>query len=303
MTKKRILPPDRLAECQAAHGLFLAKKHGLKLSQKKIADAANISPAAVNLYFKGINPLNAQFAAVLSRMLQEPVRRFSPRLADEIEGLARTAFGGEAPQVTADSPHLSAGDANTVQDILALLRKHAGKLLNESAQNEIAVAVAEGLAPYRYVVRAEAAGPPVTEGELLIAHYELRDAKGHGQLPPGESQAISSLVIHKALLRDKGVQYSAAANLALLTAWGQGMQGTINDKDPLILDRGITEFVGDGVYLLTWHDLLYIKRLQRHDADHYELISDNPKHKDRRVPLAEIVIHAKVLLAWNAQSL
>ncbi|WP_156352946.1 helix-turn-helix domain-containing protein, partial [Pseudomonas sp. NBRC 111140] len=63
MTKKRILPPDRLAECEAAHALFLARKNELKLSQKKIADEAGMTPAAVNLYFKGLNPLNAKFAA------------------------------------------------------------------------------------------------------------------------------------------------------------------------------------------------------------------------------------------------
>ncbi len=91
MTKKRILPPDRLAECIAAHELFLAKKNELKLSQRKIADAAGMTPSAVNLYFKGINPLNAQFAAVLSEQLQVPVERFSTRLAEEIDKLTRAS--------------------------------------------------------------------------------------------------------------------------------------------------------------------------------------------------------------------
>jgi len=50
-----------------------------------------MTPSAVNLYFKGINPLNAQFAAVLSEQLQEPVERFSPRLAEEIDKLTRAA--------------------------------------------------------------------------------------------------------------------------------------------------------------------------------------------------------------------
>lgn len=101
MTKKRILPPDRLAECKAAHDLFLAKKNALKLSQKKIADAAGVTPAAVNLYFKGINPLNTQFAAVLSEQLQEPVERFSPRLAADIEKLTRAAT--ERPVIEANA--------------------------------------------------------------------------------------------------------------------------------------------------------------------------------------------------------
>lgn len=89
----------------------------------------------------------------------------------------------------------------------------------------------------------------------------------------------------------------------MITGWGQSMEGTINDKDPVIVDRGISEFAGDGVYVITWHDLLYIKRLQVHDADHFEMISDNPKHKDRVVPIGDVIIHAKVLLVWNARKL
>lgn len=67
----------------------MAKRNALGLSQKKIADAADMSPAAVNLYFKGINPLNLQFAAVLSEQLQESIEAFSPRLAKEAALVAR----------------------------------------------------------------------------------------------------------------------------------------------------------------------------------------------------------------------
>jgi len=80
MTKKKPLSGDLLAECQAAHALFLKKKNELNLSQKKIADAAGISAPAVNLYFKGANALNLQFAMVLSRILEEPIEKFSERL-------------------------------------------------------------------------------------------------------------------------------------------------------------------------------------------------------------------------------
>lgn len=85
MTKKRPLPPERKAECDAAHELFLSKKKELGLSQKKIADLAEMTPAAVNLYFKGINALNVQFASVLASAINEPIERFSPRLAREAE--------------------------------------------------------------------------------------------------------------------------------------------------------------------------------------------------------------------------
>jgi SOS-response transcriptional repressor LexA len=81
---KKPLTEPLLAECQAANALFLSKKNELKLTQRKIADAAGITPVSVNQYLRGINPLNARFAAVLAKMIQEPVERFSPRLAAEI---------------------------------------------------------------------------------------------------------------------------------------------------------------------------------------------------------------------------
>lgn len=43
-----------------------------------------MTPVSVNHYLKGINPLNARFAAVLAKLLKEPIESFSPRLAAEI---------------------------------------------------------------------------------------------------------------------------------------------------------------------------------------------------------------------------
>lgn len=88
MSKKKPLSPELFEECAAAHRIFIAKRNELKLSQKKIADAAGISAPGVNLYFKGINALNLPFATVLSRELQTPIESFSPRLAAEAAAVA-----------------------------------------------------------------------------------------------------------------------------------------------------------------------------------------------------------------------
>jgi len=91
MTKKKPIDPVLFAECQRAHELYLSKKNALKLNQRKIADAAGITPVSVNHYLKGINALNARFASVLAKLLDEPVESFSPRLAAEIAGMAATS--------------------------------------------------------------------------------------------------------------------------------------------------------------------------------------------------------------------
>ncbi len=291
MTRKRILPPDRLAECEAAHALFLSKKNELKLSQKKIADEANMTPAAVNLYFKGINPLNAQFAAVLARMLEEPVEAFSPRLADEIRSLTGAAITRAAEPLPA-----AKSSADIVKQMLA---KH-GKNLPEEARQGIAAAVAE-TASLQIPALLPAKGPGIERGEILIPQYDVRASMGHGQVPSDYHHVIRNLIVREELLKDKGVTYTSASALAVITGWGQSMEGTINDKDPVIVDRGVTEYSGEGIYVLTWHTDLLIKRVQRKDEDHFWLISDNPRNKDLEARMDDVTIHAKVLLVWNAK--
>ncbi|WP_223504658.1 helix-turn-helix transcriptional regulator [Pseudomonas sp. BF-R-24] len=292
MTKKRILPPDRMAECEAAHALFLAKKNELKLSQKKIADAAGMTPAAVNLYFKGINPLNAQFASVLARMLNEPVEAFSSRLAEEIAAMTRVPVAK-----TANEPSKSSADI-----VNQMLAKY-GKNLPEEARQRIAGAVAETANEVKAsnVIEADFSGLRARPDEILIPQYDVRAAMGHGQVPADYNEAIRNLIVREDVLREKGVTYTSTAALAMITGWGQSMEGTINDKDPVIVDRGINEFIGDGVYVLTWHSLLYIKRLQQVDEDHLRMISDNKHYENQTVRIDDVTIHAKVLLVWNAQ--
>ncbi|MGA3827271.1 S24 family peptidase [Pseudomonas chlororaphis] len=213
---------------------------------------------------------------------------------------------GEPPRrkgltTTAEDPAGSSSAADLVQK---MLEKH-GKGLPEEARQKIVDAVADGTASGQAgnVISADFSGRRLQPGDISIPQYDIRGAMGHGQVPADYSEAIRNVVISEDVLRDKGIQYSTAASLAMITGWGQSMEGTINDKDPVIVDRGINEFAGDGVYVITWHDLLYIKRLQIHDAQHFEMISDNPKHKDRVVPIADVVIHARVLLVWNARKL
>lgn len=94
MSKKKEIPAEMRAECDAAKALFIAHKNSLGLTQAKLAEIAEISPAAVAMYLNGTNALNAKFATVLSRLTGEPVERFSPRLAREIADLARAAAPG-----------------------------------------------------------------------------------------------------------------------------------------------------------------------------------------------------------------
>lgn len=295
MSKKKELSPELKSECDAAKALFVSRKNSLGLTQAKLAEEADISAAAVAMYLNGTNPLNVKFAVVLSRLLDVPVEKFSPRLHEELRSLG----AGTSPSAIERKP------TGAAEKVLEMLQKHAGKKLDDEAQERILAAVTQTITEERTtnVIAADFSGRRLQPGDISIPQYDIRGAMGHGQVPADYSEAIRNVVIREDVLRDKGIQYSTAASLAMITGWGQSMEGTINDKDPVIVDRGINEFAGDGVYVITWHDLLYIKRLQIHDADHFEVISDNPKHKDRIVPIDDVIIHAKVLLVWNARKL
>jgi phage repressor protein C with HTH and peptisase S24 domain len=209
---------------------------------------------------------------------------------------------GEPPRRSASAkpavePTKSAADL--VQQMLA---KH-GKNLSEDARQKIAEAVEETATEVKSgnVLPADFSGLRARPDEVLIPQYDIRAAMGHGQVSPEYNETIRNLIVREDVLREKGVTFTALNALAVITGWGQSMEGTINDKDPVIVDRGVNEFVGDGIYVVTWHNLLYIKRLQILDEDHFWLISDNEKHKDQQARIEDVTIHAKVLLIWNAR--
>jgi AcrR family transcriptional regulator len=279
-----------MAECEAAHALFLSKKNELKLSQKKIADAAGMTPAAVNLYFKGINPLNAQFAAVLARLIHEPVEAFSPRLAEEIRNLTG------APVTKSHS----AGDASgaTAADALRDMLSRSGKNLSDEARKRlIAVVEAEEGGG---VIELDYYRPGVVGDEVWIAHYDVRAAMGGGQIPHDYPEMFQDVRVSPQHLREMGVEFKEHFHLKMVTGWGQSMAPTIKHRDPLLVDVSIREFTGDGIYMFSWEGHLYIKRLQWLGDEQITMLSDNPRHPPQTIRAEDTYIQARVLLVWNA---
>lgn len=288
MTKKKELSTDLRAECDAAKALFTSRKNALGLTQAKIAEAADISPAGVAMYLNGQNPLNAKFAAVLSRLLGEPVEKFSPRLAAELK------------QMQGAAPAPSIGAADKVRQML----EKVGKSLPDEARQQIIRAASEG---------AEQGGSNVITGdfrraspvgdEIRIAHYDVQGAMGTGKLVHDFPEMFRDVTVSQQHLKELGVTYKDPAHLKLITGNGQSMEPTIQDKDPLIADASIREFSGDGIYAFVWQGLFYIKRLQIKDSDHFKMISDNKHHDPEIIRIDETYIQARILLVWNAQKL
>jgi transcriptional regulator with XRE-family HTH domain len=285
MSKKKELSPELKAECDAAKALFVAKKNALGLTQASLAEAADISAAAVAMYLNGTNPLNAKFAVVLSRLLEVPIEKFSRRLANEISGLTSATERAEAPAQSASA-------ADMVRQMLA----KQGKGLSEQARSRLLAAAEEP----SNVITIDFARPGQVGDEVWIAHYDVRAAMGGGQVPHDYPEMLQDVRVSPKHLREMGVEFTEHFHLKMVTGWGQSMAPTIKHRDPLLVDISIREFVGDGIYLFSWDGHLYIKRLQRMGNDRFKMISDNTNHPPEPISVDETYIQARVLLVWNA---
>ncbi|WP_010226236.1 S24 family peptidase [Pseudomonas donghuensis] len=274
--------------------LVLARRPelGVRNVKRDIATTCGISYEAVRQWFAGDteNIKNENLVALADGYDTTVDWLLSGKGEPPRKGESKSAGSKEA------GTPLSAADA-----VRKMLEKH-GKGLTAEARQSIVRAVEEdpqGERTSGFVIAT--AEPP--EGDISIPQYDIRAAMGHGQVPAEYSEVIRNVVIREEVLREKGVTYSAAQALAMITGWGQSMEGTINDKDPVIVDRGVNGYEGEGVYVLTWHGDLLIKRLQRKDEDHLWLISDNRNYEKQSARLDDVTIHAKVLLVWNARKI
>ena len=92
-----------------------------------------------------------------------------------------------------------------------------------------------------------------------------------------------------------------AESIKMIAVNGDSMSGTFEPRDQIFVDVGVDFFDGDGIYIFTIEDKLYIKRLQL-QFDRLAIISDNKKyetwHMDKE-KISMIRIIAKVLVSQS----
>ena len=140
----------------------------------------------------------------------------------------------------------------------------------------------------------------IVDGMVTLPQYDLRAAAGPGryleaQLRVGAVQVCQDIVAR--ILRNSGV---ALASLALVTVAGDSMEPTINDGDIVVIDRSVETIDRDGVYLFTFGDETFIKRIQRMPKS-LSVNSDNGLYKGWEISSEEassLHVHGRVLWAW-----
>ncbi|WP_288501670.1 S24 family peptidase [uncultured Pseudomonas sp.] len=258
------------------------------VSKKQLADDFQVKPPSVQGWVKN--------GRIDKSKLMDVIAYFSDVVGPEHWGL-RPGFSYESiPDVTSE-PAVDPVQASAADMVRAMLAKQ-GKNLSDTARAQL-IAAAEATDEGN-VVTADSSRPGLVGDEVRIAHYDIRAAMGGGQIPHDYPEMLKDIRVSPSHLRELGVEFEEHFHLKVVTGWGQSMEPTIRHRDPLIVNISVREFVGDGVYLFVWDDLLYIKRLQVADEEHYEMISDNARHKDRLIRRDMTYIQARVLLVWNA---
>lgn len=220
------------------------------------------------------------------------------RRIEGIEGLPRGWFDSISADEDAQPQIESAGPKPSTADLVKQMLAKSGKGIPEEARRRLLAAAEESTETN--VVTADFSRPGLVGDEVWIAHYDVRAAMGGGQSAHDFPEMLKDIRVSPSHLRELGVEFDEHYHLKMVTGWGQSMEPTIKHRDPLIVNVHVREFVGDGIYLFCWDDHIYIKRLQVADEDHYEMISDNTRHKDRLIRRDMTYIQARVLLVWNA---
>lgn len=264
------------------------------VSKKKIADDFQVKPPSIQGWVKT--------GRIDKSKLMDVIAYFADVVGPEHWGL-RPGFSYESlPDDPIDAIPADYGVASaTVTSAAEMVRKMLstqGKGLSERAREQL-LAAAEA-SDGGNVITVDFSRPGQVGDEVWIAHYDVRGAMGGGQVPHDYPEMLQDIRVSPKHLREMGVDFKEHYHLKMVTGWGQSMAPTIKHRDPLLVDISIREFAGDGVYLFSHDDMLYIKRLQKKGRDHFKMISDNTNHPPEDIRVDDTYIQARVLLVWNA---
>lgn len=92
-----------------------------------------------------------------------------------------------------------------------------------------------------------------------------------------------------------------ANNLKVINITGDSMQGTFESGDIICIDITVNQFQNDGIYVFTFENRLYVRRLQM-IKNKLVVLSDNKKYRDWEILTDEfdqLGIHGKVVLSQS----
>ncbi|MFV3402845.1 S24 family peptidase [Pseudomonas sp. NY15463] len=221
------------------------------------------------------------------------------RRIEEIEGLPRGWFDSIPTGNDSDHEREPLESKLSAADLVKQMLAKSGKGIPEETRQRLLSAAQEPTASN--LTQADFTRKGQVGDEVWIAHYDVRAAMGGGQIPHEYPEMLQDIRVSPRHLREMGVSFKEHFHLKMITGWGQSMAPTIKDRDPLLVDVTIREFTGDGIYLFSHDEMLYVKRLQKKGKDRFKMISDNKHHDPEEIRVDDTHILARVLYVWNGQ--
>lgn len=116
---------------------------------------------------------------------------------------------------------------------------------------------------------------------------------------PGE---IRGWTVSQEWLTKNIKSHTGAANLCIVTGFGDSMKGMFNSGDPLVIDRGVKKVEGDAVYFFRVDNEGFIKRLQRIPGKGLVVLSENKKYETWTIDQSmDFEVFGRVVKAWQGE--
>ncbi|WP_019644125.1 LexA family transcriptional regulator [Novispirillum itersonii] len=206
-------------------------------SQRGLARAMGLDPAAINRMLKGERQIKAHELAAIRDYLGLPA-------SDDLSPAPPGEQGGEQ---AGPPPH----------------RQGAATLSGFAAPH--------GLPPWRQP-------PSLTDEFAMVPVYEARAAAGDGAVNPETAPVCFSAFRWEWLRR---VTQAPTEQLAVIQVSGDSMEPTLHHGDHVLIDRTVTRWTRDGLYVIRYaiSDELMVKRLIWAPSSRtFSIRSDNPAY-------------------------
>lgn len=194
---------------------------------------------------------------------------------------------------------------------LGLSRQYGYRIVGQRADKGIGHSVARRIEevfamPHGWLDQDHAAKSPEPSSDTV----DVPALDVVGSMPLSAEQGgvapVEQVRLSKAWIK-ANTQASSFDTLAVLTATGDSMAPTIADGALLLVDRGVTSFKSDAIYVMAQDDELFVKRVQRKlGSKGVTFLSDNPRYSPVDVDdpsSAGIRVLGRALLAWQPAKL
>lgn len=303
------LTSEQIEDAHRLKRIFESKKDELGLTQLLFAELCGWSTqASVSQYLNARIPLNLKALAKFCQILDVDPAEISPKLAIEMSALGKVAGNGATEDEYDDwqSSYESSGSSLTQL-------QNRPRALNARLTE---------LDDWIFKIKMESSElqkeHPVSD-EILRLIQNLEGDSSHecripllsvaGSMGPGEhltyegDQIIQFMPVSASWIKD--TLKVKPEHLRVITGAGDSMKPTFSHGDLLLVDISSTEVKIDGVYAMSAHKRLFIKRVRQRMDGSFEVSSDNPTVKTVDVLSGdhEVTVHGRVVWAWNGSKL